>query len=103
TLLKPTDSPDAYQVLEKEDIPANLLIQAQNSFGKNMRFTFNSIIVKPGDMACEKQQDADTSPSHPGRTYAVMSGLTDGGVGSICDLDYHGNLNTFKDKIVNSL
>jgi hypothetical protein len=103
SLLKPTDSSDAYQVLEKEDMPANLLGQVQDSFGKKVRFTFNSIIVKPGDSACEKSQDTATSPSHPGRVYTVMSNLTDGGIGSICDLDYSGNLNTFKDKIVNSL
>lgn len=103
TLLKPTDADGSYQALEKEDLPENLLIRAQDSFGKNVRFTFNSIIVKPGDLACEKKQDADTSPSHPGKVYAKMSGLTDGGIGSICDLDYNGNLNTFKDKIVNSL
>lgn len=103
SLLKPTDAEGSYQVLAKEDIPVNLLSQAQESFGKNVRFTFNSIIVKPGDVACEKSQDTNTSPSHPGRVYSMMSGLTDGGVGSICDLDYSGNLNTFKDKIVNSL
>jgi len=103
SLLKPTDSDNAYQVLEKEDVPANLLGQAQASFGENVRFTFNSIIVKPGDIACEKKQDTEISPSHPGQVYSVMSELTGGGIGSICDLDYNGNLNTFKDKIVNSL
>jgi hypothetical protein len=103
TLLKPTDSDKAYQVLEKEDVPSNLLGQAQASFGENVRFTFNSIIVKPGDVACEKKQDTETSPSHQGHVYSVMSDLTGGGVGSICDLDYYSNLNTFKDKIINSL
>lgn len=103
SLLKPQDAGGSYQPLEKEDLPVSLLAQAQESFGKNVRFTFNSIIVKPGDTVCEKKQDTETSPSHPGKIYAQMSGLTDGGVGSICDLDYSGNLNTFKDKIVNSL
>ncbi|MBS1969671.1 MAG: hypothetical protein JSU04_05165 [Bdellovibrionales bacterium] len=103
SLLKHNDAPGSYQALEKEDIPSNLLLQAQDSFGKSVRFTFNSIIVKPGDIACEKKQDADTSPSHPGKVYAAMSALTDGGIGSICDTDYSANLNTFKDKIVNSL
>jgi len=32
-----------------------------------------------------------------------MSTLTDGGIGSICDANFAHNLNTFKDKIVNSL
>jgi hypothetical protein len=103
SLLKKNDAPGSYQPLESADLPANLILQAQDSFGRNVRFTFNSIIVKPGDGACEKKQDTDTSPSHPGKVYAAMSGFTDGGVGSICDTDYSANLNTFKDKIVNSL
>lgn len=103
SLLKPKDAPSAYQVLEPEDLPANLLVRAQDSFGRNVRFTFNSIIVKSGDSECEKKQDGDTSPSHPGKVYSAMSALTDGGIGSICDIDYSGSLNTFKDKIVNSL
>lgn len=101
--LKPTDSSSAFQPLEPEDLPSNLVDQAKSSFGETVRFTFNSIIVKPGDRACEAEQDRDTSPSHFGFTYYEASQLTDGGVGSICDEDYGANLNTFRDKIVNSL
>lgn len=101
--IKATDTTTAYQPLEEEDRPATLVARAHTSFGNDVRFTFSSIIVKPDDKACEAEQDKDTSPSHAGHVYAEMSRLTDGGVGSICDADYSANLNTFKDKIVNSL
>lgn len=101
--VKAKDAAGAYLALEPEDMPLNLVSRAQASFGVGLRFTFNSIIVKPNDRACEAEQDIDTSPSHPGYVYSLMSNVTDGGVGSICDADYSANLNTFKDKIVNSL
>lgn len=101
--VKAKDSATAYQPLESDDLPQTMLAQARSSFGIDVRLTFNSIIVKPGDDGCETEQDKDTSPSHSGRVYAEASRLTDGGVGSICDADYGANLNTFKDKIVNSL
>ncbi|MEN0058161.1 MAG: hypothetical protein AAGB31_04955 [Bdellovibrio sp.] len=103
TKVKAKDSATAYQPLEAEDRPETILTKAQQVFGADVRFTFNSIIVQPGDTACEALQDQDTSPSHPGYLYAEMSKLTQGGLGSICDADYGSNLNTFKDKIVNSL
>lgn len=103
SVLKPNDADSALKALEKEDLPVNILAQAHARFGDKVRFTFNSIIVKPGDKACEAQQDQSSSPSHPGRVYAEMSRLTEGGIGSICDEDYGVSLNTFKDKIINSL
>ncbi len=101
--VKSKDTATAYQPLESDDLPETMLSKARTVFKEDVRFTFNSIIVKPDDIACENEQDQDTSPSHPGYTYAQASKLTDGGVGSICDADYGTNLNTFKDKIVNSL
>ncbi len=101
--VKPNDVAGSFKPLETDDLPASLLQQAQSSFGSDVRFTFSSIIVKPGDSKCEKLQDLDTSPSHPGYVYEQMSILTDGGIGSICDEDYSTNLNNFKNKIVNSL
>lgn len=101
--LKPNESAQSVLPLEPEDLPAVLISQAGLSFGSDVRFTFNSIIVKPGDLVCEKEQDASASPSHPGHYYAEISRLTEGGVGSICDADYSTQLNTFKDKIVNSM
>lgn len=101
--VKPKDAAGVLQALEPEDSPTQLMRQAQASFGKGVRFTFNAIIVKPDDKLCEDEQDLDTSPSHPGFIYAETAALTDGGVGSICESDYSGSLNTFKNKIVNSL
>lgn len=101
--LKGNESAQSVLPLEPEDLPAVLINQASQSFGSDVRFTFNSIIVKPNDIACEKNQDASASPSHPGHHYAEISRLTEGGVGSICDADYSAQLNTFKDKIVNSM
>lgn len=101
--VKAKDAAGAYQPLEAEDLPLNLITRAQASFGTDVRFTFNSIIVKPGDLVCEAQQDVDTSPSHPAAIYSLMSTLSDGGIGSICDADYSTSLYTFKNRIVNSL
>ncbi|MGZ3774119.1 MAG: hypothetical protein ACXVCY_09080 [Pseudobdellovibrionaceae bacterium] len=101
--LKQADGPDTYQPLEPEDYPQALVTQAHEVFGDDVRFTFNSIIVKPDDKSCESIQDEDTSPSHPGNMYAETSRLTDGGIGSICDSDFNSSLNSFKNKIVNSM
>ncbi len=104
TKVKSTDANGTFQPLEFEDIPINLTNLANFTFGEGLRFTFNSIIVKPGDSNCEMLQDkSGTSPSHIGNIYSQMSSLTGGGVGSICDSNFANNLNIFKDKIVNSL
>jgi hypothetical protein len=95
------------QPLESDDTPMSLLTQSKNIFGQDVKFSFNSIVVK--DSACEATQDgtADAggikSPSHMGNNYVEMSHLTNGGVGSICDSDFSQNLNLFKDKVTNSM
>lgn len=101
--VKAADAEGAYQPLEDSDRPSFVVEKMNAYFGSKLRFTFNSIIVKPGDRSCEILQDKDTSPSHPGFLYQELSRMTAGGVGSICDSDYSDNLNTFKDRIVNSL
>ncbi|MGZ3771175.1 MAG: vWA domain-containing protein [Bdellovibrio sp.] len=101
--VKANENVSVYIPFEPEDQPQTLFSKTKEIFGENVRFTFSSIIVKPGDKSCEAEQDLDASPSHPGNTYAEMSKLTDGGIGSICDTDYSDNLNSFKEKIVNSL
>lgn len=101
------EDPAGYQPLENDDLPVNLLSQARSIFGKDTRFTFNSIVVN--SKSCEDEQDAEKDsdgrygPSHLGTKYAEMSNLTAGGIGSICDADYSNNLNLFKNKISNSL
>ena len=92
-----------FKPLETDDLPATLVSQVQDIFGTSKRFSFNSIITKPDDSACLATQDADGSKSHYGRKYAETSGLTAGGVGSICASDFSTNLNYFKDVIQTSL
>ncbi len=89
--------------LEEEDKPQVFVNFVKDTFGASRRFTVNSIIVKPGDSSCKSTQDAAGSKSHYGFKYAELSGLTGGGVGSICDSDYSANLNLFFDRIQDSL
>ncbi len=99
------------KAIEKEDKPEELLKLAKNVFGLNTRFTFNSIILKSNDSACEIEQDNQIyslsdgknyrSPSHAGTYYEEMSRLTNGGIASICEADYSRNLELFADVITN--
>lgn len=89
--------------LEADDTPQGYVTKIKQTFGNDKRFTFNSIIVKPGDQACMAAQDAEGSKSHYGYKYNELSQLTNGYVGSICASDYSTNLYYFKDRIVNSL
>lgn len=94
---------DEYKTLEVDDQPQELVNKIKQKFGINKRFTFNSIIVKPGDSACMASQDAEGSKSHYGYKYSELTQLTGGVVASICDADYSQNLYYFKDRIVNTL
>ena len=91
------------KALEADDQPQEYINKIKQSFGNDKRFTFNSIIVKPGDTACMTAQDAEGSKSHYGYRYSELSQLTNGATGSICAADYSSNLYYFKDRIVNSL
>lgn len=92
-----------YKALENDDHPATLAGQVRTIFGMNKRFTFNSIIVKPGDTGCMQSQDAGGAKSHYGTKYNEMSQTSGGGVGSICDSNYSSNLNLFADSIQDSI
>jgi hypothetical protein len=89
--------------LEFEDQPEALANKIRQEFGVSKRFTFNSIIVKPGDSPCMAAQDAGGAKSHYGYKYRDLSQLTGGGIASICGSNYSTNLNYFKDRIVNTL
>lgn len=89
--------------LEAEDQPQAYVNKIKQVFGNDKRFTFNSIIVKPGDTSCMTAQDADGAKSHYGYRYSELSQLTNGSTGSICATDYSTNLYYFKDKIINSM
>lgn len=92
-----------YKALEVQDQPQELINKVKRNFGDNKRFTFNSIIVKPGDTTCMNSQDAGGSKSHFGYKYSELSQLTGGAAVSICDANYSSNLYYFKDRIVNSM
>lgn len=92
-----------YKTLEEDDQPQGFVNKIKQKFGIAKRFTFNSIIVKPGDAACMASQDAGGSKSHYGYKYSELSQLTGGASASICDADYSANLYYFKDRIINTL
>jgi len=95
-----------YKPLEPMDMPDNLIETVRSTFNKPgfvKPFVWNSIIVKPGDKACEKAQDKNSSPSFPGVKYAQLSNKTNGHIGSICANDYTENLKFIKDRTVNSM
>lgn len=91
------------KTLEAEDQPQAYVNKMKQTFGLQKKFTFNSIIVKPGDAACMASQDGEGAKSHYGYKYAELSQLTGGAVGNICAADYSANLYYFKDRIVNTL
>lgn len=94
---------DEFKTLEVDDQPQEFVNKIKQKFGVAKRFTFNSIIVKPGDTACMAAQDAEGSKAHYGHKYSELSQLTGGAIASICDADYAKNLYYFKDRIVNTL
>ncbi len=94
---------DEFKTLEADDQPQEFVNKIKQKFGITKRFTFNSIIVKPGDSVCMAAQDAEGSKAHYGHKYSELSQLTGGAIASICDADYSKNLYYFKDRIVNTL
>jgi hypothetical protein len=92
-----------YFPLETEDLPSTYVNLVKSIFGAQKRFTVNSLVVRPGDFACMKQQDAQGAKSHFGVKYAELSQLTGGYVGSICDADFTVSLKYFKDQIVSQM
>ena len=99
-------SKSQYQPLTSENMPDTLISYVHQTFdqaGFTKPFIWNSIIVKPGDAACESQEDAQQSPSFPGTLYAQLSTKTGGAIGSICDADYSQNLKIIKDRVVNNM
>lgn len=85
-------SNEANKPLENDDLPSTYVSTVKQVFGNSKRFTFNSIIVRPGDTSCMATQDTGASKAHYGTKYYELSQLTGGHVGSICDADYSTNL-----------
>lgn len=86
-------SSESGKALENDDLPQSYVDYVHQVFGSSKRFTVNSIIVRPGDTACQSAQDSEGSKSHFGTKYNELSLLSSGHVGSICDTDYTTTLN----------
>jgi hypothetical protein len=99
-------SSSQYKPLTAENYPDTLINFVKSTYNTSTfkkPFIYNSIIVKPGDTACEAKQDAQSSPSFFGTLYAELSSKTGGHIGSICDTDYSNSLKIIKDRTVNSM
>lgn len=100
---------NSIRVLEFQDMPANLVSQANAVFGDAARFTFNSIISDTD--ACTTQLNNSISftkdgvnyysPHYTGTVYKAASQLTNGKVASLCSQDLQ--LNLFGDVVVNKM
>lgn len=98
----------SYQPLDPYSYPSSApstVAAAFNTSTFTKKFIWNSIIVKPGDVACYNQQQAEDSigVSFYGTFYSQLSSLTGGYVGSICDSDYTQNLNYIGNIITNTI
>lgn len=92
-----------YKPLTPENYPDSLINLVKSNWPAK-KFLWNSIIVKPGDKACEDKQDLEgQSPSYPGTLYAELSNKTGGIIASICEADYAQSLKYIKDRAVNSM
>lgn len=63
--------------------PQNLLNLVKEKYNSQKNFIFNSIITVPGDTACRTSYGATY-----GERYKVMTQLTGGVMGSVCESDY---------------
>lgn len=80
-----------YKPLMTENTPSSLIGLVETMLpGKT--FIWNSIIVVPGDVDCEAEQDEGVAPSFFGTLYAELSTATGGYIGSICSEDYNQHL-----------
>ena len=70
-----------------ETQPDQLIQLVRNKWGEQKTFVFHSIIVKEGDSSC-----ASRKQHVEGLKYAELSRKTDGVIGSVCALDYAGQL-----------
>lgn len=82
---------------DKND-PENLVKLIHDSYGGQKRFTWHSIITRPGDTACR-----NTNGYSYGERYARFSELTGGVIGSVCEADYAAQVSDIADGIRNLL
>ncbi|MGE0632969.1 MAG: hypothetical protein AB7O96_11210 [Pseudobdellovibrionaceae bacterium] len=76
--------------------PQSLVNLIQTTFNGQKNFLYNSIVTVPGDQPC-----LSTNGYTYGERYKLMSGLTGGVMGSVCEADYASQLTGIADKIRN--
>lgn len=90
-----------YKPLGPLNEPSSFASTIKEEFGTGKRYSVNSIVVTKKQ--CRDQQNAEGDPSFYGLKYQQLSGLSGGGVGSICDSDYSNNLTLFANTITKKL
>jgi hypothetical protein len=90
--------------LENYDRPTTLVSRFHDKFPENT-LSVHSLIVKPGDVACLSSQSGQNGNPWvrgvEGYTYAELSRLTNGTIGSICENDYGSILGDIGRKLQN--
>ncbi len=76
--------------------PQSLVSLVHSTFNGQKNFLFNSIITVPGDTACRS-----TNGYGYGDRYKIMSELTGGVIGSVCESDYAGQVTGIANNIRN--
>lgn len=80
-----------------ENTAAGLSALVKTSFGAEKIFKFHSIIVRPGDKACDAIADHSQ-----GVAYAAVTKLTNGVLGDICAKDYGNQLTVIGQNVANT-
>lgn len=80
---------------EKND-PAKLLELISTRFNSQKAYSWHSIVTKPGDTACR-----NTHGAAYGERYKIITGLTGGILGSVCETDYASQVNGIATEIRN--
>lgn len=78
--------------------PQNLLRLISGTWADQKRFSFHSIITRPGDTACRS-----THGYTYGERYKVMSDLTGGLIGNVCEMDYSNQVRGIAEGVRNLL
>ncbi len=92
-----------YYPLEDINRPATLIQAVKDAWNDQKVFTAHSIVIQSGDVACRDAQKTDHTFAFYGTHYEALSRMTGGIVGSICSLDYAGELKNFAENIRSTL
>lgn len=78
--------------------PQNLLKLISSSWSNQKRFSFHSIITRPGDTVCRS-----TYGYSYGERYKIMTDLTGGILGNVCEMDYASQVTGIAEGVRNLL